>query len=414
MPFEWNSIPLGEVIVDFDNRRVPVKESERRSGPYPYYGASGIVDHVDGFIFEGRHLLIAEDGENLKTRQTPIAFLADGKYWVNNHAHVVRANHRSRTEFLCYALAYVSVQPYLTGSTMPKLTQGNMRRIMIPLPPIEDQNQIVATLGILDDKIALLQKTNATLEAIAQALFKSWFVGFDPVRAKAEGCEPEGMSPEVAGLFPSEFEESELGEIPKGWQCGTLADSAELNPESWSNKSHPESILYVDLANTKDNRIESVAEYSFDEAPSRARRVLRDGDTIVGTVRPGNRSFAFIQEPPLGLTGSTGFAVLRPRMPHDSEFVFIAATRTESIDILANLADGGAYPAVRPELVQQLQVVVPPETILQVFHEITSPLMKRVGLNSKEVDGLAGLRDTLLPRLMSGKLHVHEMAGVLD
>jgi type I restriction enzyme S subunit len=110
------------------------------------------------------------------------------------------------------------------------------------------------------------------------------------------------------------------------------------------------------------------------------------------------------------LTGSTGFAVLRPRKPHYSEFVFIAATRTESIDILANLADGGAYPAVRPELVQNLQVVVPPEIILKAFHEYTSPLLLRVGVNSSEAESFVGLRDTLLPRLMNGKLRVDEVA----
>jgi type I restriction enzyme S subunit len=327
--------------------------------------------------------------------------------------------HRIRPRFLYYWMQSVECLDqinYLKGQTdmADYVSLRDQRRMTVSLPSPQVQDEISETLSALDDKICLLRETNATLEAITQAIFKSWFVDFDPVRAKVVGRDPEGMPPEMADLFPSEFEESELGEIPKGWRRGTLADFAELNPESWSNKSHPEILLYVDLANTKDNRIELVAEYSFDEAPSRARRVLRDGDTIVGTVRPGNRSFAFIQEPPLGLTGSTGFAVLRPRKPHYSEFVFIASTRTESIDILANLADGGAYPAVRPELVQQLQVVVPSESILLVFHEITSPLMRRVGLNNKEIDGIAGLRDTLLPRLMSGKLPVLELEDQLS
>jgi len=95
---QWFEKPLGEITVNHDGKRRPVKESERKKGPFPYYGASGIVDYVDGYLFEGCHLLIAEDGENLRTRQTPIAFIADGKFWVNNHAHIVTGNGEVTTE----------------------------------------------------------------------------------------------------------------------------------------------------------------------------------------------------------------------------------------------------------------------------------------------------------------------------
>jgi type I restriction enzyme S subunit len=148
------------------------------------------------------------------------------------------------------------------------------------------------------DRIALLSETNATLEAIAQALFKSWFVDFDPVRAKQEGRAPEGMNEATAAMFPDRFDESELGLVPIGWRVGSLSALAILNPESWTATMHPDTVAYIDLANTKNNEIAQVTDYVFEEAPSRARRVLRDGDTIVGTVRPGNRSFAFIKPKP--------------------------------------------------------------------------------------------------------------------
>jgi len=319
---------------------------------------------------------------------------------------------RAKAKFISYCLRLPETKEWLVrhavGATMPNLNTSILSAVPMLLPPMDIQEQISGMLGAIDEKVTLLRETNTTLEAIAQALFKSWFVDFDPVRAKAEGRDPEGVPPEMADLFPSEFEDSELGAIPKGWKAGTLEVFAELNPESWSNKNHPERILYVDLANAKENRVESIAEFSFEEAPSRARRVLRDGDTIVGTVRPGNRSFAFIQEPPPGLTGSTGFAVLRPRKTEYTEFIFLAATRTESIDILSHLADGGAYPAVRPEVVQRLQVVVPPDTVLQAFRIIASSLMRRVGVNNLEADNLADLRGTLLPRLMSGDYRFSE------
>src|SRR5713101_4386181 len=102
MGAEWPTQSFGELTLNFDSLRAPVKEAERRPGPYPYFGASGVVDHVDGFLFDGEHLLVAEDGENLRTQQTPIAFLASGKFWVNNHAHIVRAKPPNDTRYLMY------------------------------------------------------------------------------------------------------------------------------------------------------------------------------------------------------------------------------------------------------------------------------------------------------------------------
>jgi type I restriction enzyme, S subunit len=104
MVAEWPHRPLSELTDNFDGRRVPVKEADRREGPYPYYGASEIVDYVDDYLFDGEYLLIAEDGENLRTRNTPVAFLARGKFWVNNHAHIVRGNGQADTRYLMYAL----------------------------------------------------------------------------------------------------------------------------------------------------------------------------------------------------------------------------------------------------------------------------------------------------------------------
>src|SRR5216683_739673 len=121
----WPLKALGELTENFDSAREPVKESERKPGPYPYYGASGVVDRVDGYLFDGEYLLVAEDGENLRTHQTPIAFLATGKFWVNNHAHIVRANKKAVTRYLMYALRVADIGSFLPGSTMPKLTQAN-------------------------------------------------------------------------------------------------------------------------------------------------------------------------------------------------------------------------------------------------------------------------------------------------
>ena len=304
------------------------------------------------------------------------------------------------------SVVQIQIDNMHVGSMIPHFKKGDFGKLRIPVPTDSEQREIGDLYFTLCERIATLRETNTTLEAIAQALFKSWFVDFDPVRAKQQGSDPQGMNAATAALFPDSFEASELGEVPKGWRIGKLGDLSDLNPESWTARNHPETIAYIDLANIKDNEIGSIADFSFDEAPSRARRVLRSGDTIVGTVRPGNRSFAFIHEPASNLTASTGFAVLRPITVENTEFVYLAATQDTSIEHLAHVADGGAYPAVRPDVVSGLQCVVPPSEVMTSFHGVTEPLLTQVCANQKQVQTLATLRDTLLPRLISGQLRL--------
>jgi type I restriction enzyme, S subunit len=325
-----------------------------------------------------------------------------------------KINRRYLSYYLRSGEGQSAINALTVGSTQPKLALFRIEQIEIPVPSLEVQQGVADVLSALDDRIAILRETNATLEAIAQALFKSWFVDFDPVRAKMAGRAPEGMDEATAALFPDALEETELGVVPKGWRVGALDSLAALNPESWSAKHHPDRLLYVDLANTKENQIEGITEFAFDEAPSRARRVLRDGDVIVGTVRPGNRSFARISVDRAGLTGSTGFAVLRAHHHSDQALVYIAATRDEAIERLAHLADGGAYPAVRPEVVAGTPVVIAPESVRQAFGEVANHLLASVGSNQEQSRYLADLRDTLLPRLISGRLRLPEAQAQLE
>ncbi len=163
---------------------------------------------------------------------------------------------------------------------------------------------------------------------------------------------------------------------------------------------------YVDLANTKLGRIEAITPFAKEDAPSRAQRVLKPGDTIVGTVRPGNKSYALVHED--GLTGSTGFAVLRPSSRAHKAFVYLAVTSTENIETLAHLADGGAYPAVRPEVVAATPAVHPTKDCLEQFANVTDPLLDKMAQNDRETRTLEALRDALLPKLISGELRVKD------
>lgn len=297
------------------------------------------------------------------------------------------------------------------GSTVDRISLTEMPDFPIRVPDLKTQQAIAHVLGALDERIQLNRRMNQTLEAIARAIFKSWFVDFEPVRAKAAGQQPPGLAPHIAELFPDSFEESELGEIPTGWAAGTLADSAVLNPESWSRRAAPQQIEYVELSTTKWGTIESAEKYPWRDAPSRAQRILRSGDTIIGTVRPGNGSYALITQE--GLTGSTGFAVLRPQRSEFQEFIYLAATAAENIKRLAHLADGGAYPAVRPETVAATEVVRPTHSVIEQFSKAVKPLISKMIANVQQSRALAILRDSLLPKLISGELPVPDVERIL-
>jgi type I restriction enzyme S subunit len=261
------------------------------------------------------------------------------------------------------------------------LSLRDLSRITIPLPPVATQRLIAETMGALDDKIDLNRRMSETLESMARALFASWF---------------GESSQRVLG-------QSVADNAQRGSLEGVLADYSTLNPESWTKGSRPPVIRYVDLAGVKWGRMDTPTRHTGD-APSRAQRVLRPGDTIVGTVRPGNGSYALVSDD--GLTGSTGFAVFRPNRPENRAFVYLAATSPANIDALAHLADGAAYPAVRPEVVAMTPVIRVPDPVLTEFAAIANPLLDRFAQSERESRTLAALRDTLLPRLISGELRV--------
>lgn len=341
-------------------------------------------------------------------------------------------------DFLLFLMQSDFVQNQLearaTGSTVKGIKQSELRKIILPIPPIVEQKCIGKILSDLDDKIHLNNQINQTLESIAQAIFKSWFIDFDPVRAKitakqegkdtelAAMCAISGKSEpelkqmaeddlaelqETASLFPDELVESELGEVPKGWFKTDLSILADLNVQSWTKKNCPEKVTYVDLSNTKWGVIQQTEEFIFEKAPSRARRVLKIGDTIVGTVRPANGSYAFIQRE--NLTGSTGFAVLSPKHKNYAEFIYIVATDKENIKRLAHLADGGAYPAVSYDTVLNTPCILPIENkdgVLNLFHKNVKEFYLLSASKFEENNILASIRDTLLPKLLSGELDV--------
>ncbi len=367
----------------------------------PAYSASGPDGCLEYADFDRTGIVLSAIGADCgKT------WLAKGKWsCIKNTIRFWASDPSVDTEFLYWLTCDPAIWPK-RGSAQPFISQGDARALEVAYPPLPEQRAIAHILGTLDDKIELNRRRNETLEAMARALFQSWFVDFDPVRAKAEGRDP-GLPKPLADLFPDRFEDSELGEIPAGWALGTLADYANLNPETWSKETRPEVIEYVDLANTKWGRITSTSMYAQRDAPSRAQRVLRPGDAIIGTVRPGNGSYTHIADE--GLTASTGFAVLRPLTTADEELVYLASTAPENIERLSHLADGAAYPAVRAEVVLATLVTKPPRPVIERFSSLTNPVLAKTAQNERESRNLAALRDALLPKLISGELRVRDV-----
>src|ERR1700687_1653373 len=230
----------------------------------------------------------------------------------------------------------------------------SLRSISLSVPPLPEQRAIAYILGTLDDKIELTRRMNETLEAMARALFQSWFVDFDPVRAKAEGRNT-GLPKEMADLFPDRFEDSELGEIPKGWRVASISDLTEINTWTLGKDDELNTIEYLEISEVTRGDIGTVQVFARGQEPSRARRRLQHGDTVLSTVRPERRSYLLCLNPSPTLIASTGLLVLSPSKAPWS-FVHAALTRAELFEHLGQQADGGAYPAIRPGIIGQWKV----------------------------------------------------------
>lgn len=183
LPKGWKIMKFGEVVNNYDGKRRPLSRDVRakRQGKYRYYGATEIVDYIDDFLFDGKYLLIGEDGANLVSKSRPLAFIVEGLFWVNNHAHIVQTKELLNIDFLSYYFNSLNLAEYVTGTAQPKLNQANMNKIPIPIPKIEEQNQIVekleSRLSVADKMEESIAQSLQQAEALRQSILKKAFSG---------------------------------------------------------------------------------------------------------------------------------------------------------------------------------------------------------------------------------------------
>ena len=382
---EWTSTPFGDLTDNLDSRRIPVKEWERQPGPYPYYGASGVVDYVKDYIFEGDYLLIAEDGENLRTRATPIAFMARGRFWVNNHAHIVKGNQRADTRFLMYALQYTDVSGFLTGSTMPKLTQQNLNRIPILAPLPQEQRAISRVLGLLDDKISLNHQTNDTVESLVRAIFLHFF--------------PYGPD----------------DELPSGWHLGNIESVAHLSRGVVNPSETPEEIFDHYSIPAFDQKRMPVTEPGSGIHSN--KWIVPRGVVLLSKLNPRLPRVWFPRLNPVRRSiCSTEFFPLLPRIGFSPEFIYCLCTSHAFTEEFAIMTTGtsGSHQRVRPDFATAIDVAIPPPDIITRFSNTVRPLLDRIKSNREEALVLAALRDTLSPKLLSGEIRVPQAQQALN
>jgi len=277
---------------------------------------------------------------------------------------------------------------FSSGSAQPQLPIKDLRRVRLPIPKPCVQRKVAAILSAYDDLIENNKRRIALLEKLAEEIYREWFVRL---------------------RFPSHENTKLIRGVPRGWHVAELRELATINPSSISRRDKPERILYIDISSVSTNRIEEVTAYEGSEAPGRARRRVKHGDIIWSSVRPANRAYCLIYEPPENLIVSTGFAVIRPHASTPFTFLNFAVTSHAFVDQMTVVARGAAYPATSFEDFEKAKVLVPSATLLETFHETTEPLFRQRHVLSLQRDYLTATRDILLPRLISGKLSVENL-----
>ena len=400
---EWKEYFLGDLVENLSSKRVPLSSRQRegRKGIYPYYGAQGIIDYIDDYIFDGEYLLVAEDGNNLKERKEDIAQIAKGKFWVNNHAHVLINNSYSDIKFIKYYLNQLDITPYITGSAQPKLNKANLSKIKVIAPTKSEQISISNFLGMLDEKIELNNQMNETLEEMAQALFKRWFVDF-------EFPNEEGKPYKSSG---GEMVESELGMIPKGWNIKLASEVVDVKDGTHAspkvvNEGYP--LITSKHINGDRLRIEEanlISETDYVEVNKRSK--VDTGDILIYMIGTVGLLY-YVQDLDVNFAIKNLGLFKTSKTVEMQEYIYLYLKQTSMKNYIECRLAGTTQKYISLTELRKIPVLLPTCDLLHTFKEKIEPLLKMKQENINQNQSLVNIRSTLLPKLMSGEIRVSD------
>ncbi|CAB5559413.1 restriction endonuclease subunit S [Stutzerimonas stutzeri] len=354
-------------------------------------------------------------GKVARLRKTERAFL---------NQRVARISAKDDPELNDFIYALVSqpgfdkqIQSAAAGSAQANISAAGIGAVVIPSLDRDTQLVIGSIARSIDDRITLLRETNATLEAIAKALFKSWFVDFDPVRAKAEGRQPEGMDATTAALFPDSFEESELGLVPRGWGVVPFLDACDLQ-----GGAQPPAATFIDEPRDGYVRLLQIRDFSTDAHKTyipdtgKLKKVTED-DVLIGRYgsASGDKAKDSLGRVCRGLSGSYNVALMK--------LCPVQVGREYALQLVSDSSFYGYLQGVSSKAVQsgfskaelgQYKVIMPPSDLAEAFEQFGKAVWERVKANRELAQTLTQLRDTLLPRLISGQLRLPEAESLLE
>lgn len=416
----WIQTTIGQQVTL--QRGIDITKAEQRDGNVPVISSGGVSSYHDTAAVKGPGVVLGRKGV------VGSVFYVEEDYWPHDTSLWVKDFHENNPRFVYYF--FKSIAPQIArldvGSANPTLNRNHVHPMAIIWPPLVEQKAIVAVLGALDDKIELNRRMNVTLEAMARALFQSWFVDFDPVRAKLDGRLPAALDPATAALFPGSFDETELGHIPHGWSATTLGEVCEkgggniqtgpfgtqLHASDYVDEGIP-SIMPSDL---RDNRIETSSITRIREEDAERLNVYRvQAGDVVYSRRGDVERRSLIRRSEHGWLCGTG--CLRVRFGPRGLNPFFGASYLGTLESRAWVvrhAVGATMPNLNTSILGALPMVVPPPELQARFAEIVGPWDECGTIALHQSRTLATLRDTLLPKLLSGELSVTDLKAVVS
>lgn len=359
-----------EVTINFDRKRIPLSAKQRseRQGNYRYYGAQGVIDYVNDYIFDGTYLLIAEDGENLKSKKQNIAQVAKGKFWVNNHAHIVQTNELCDLQYLHYLINSMDLSGYITGSAQPKLSQANLNAVTLQLPFIDEQKKIVAILGSLDDKIELNNKINDNLAELLQAVYQERF-----------------------------------GDVSAATELGTLSDICSYSRDRVA-VSELNASTYFSTENMLPGKAGATEAASLPTIPQTT--ACHKGDTLISNIRPYFKKIVYCED---RCGCSTDVLCFTPVQPKYAAYLFSTLYADKFFAFMVAGSKGTKMPRGDKQQIMAYPAALPSDEELDEFNKLALPILAQLHSNKAENKRLSATRDALLPKLMSGEIDASDI-----